>query len=115
MDKEINAVIDKVAEKVGVAVEAAGPIAETVVREMAAAGLAGAIVGALSMALVAVTSVRVVNYILRQDYKEQIDRCGLAIAASCVGVALWIICLCCFASGLNQYLSPTLHAIEAIR
>ena len=112
MNEEINAVIDKVAEKVGVAVEAAGPIAETVVREIAAMGLAEAVIGILMIVLGVVFG----PILFRLSVRAKSDGEGAGRAFSCIGACFFVgLGFLVLIGGLRQCLAPTLHAIEAIR
>lgn len=112
MGEELNQVIDKVAEKIGVAVEAAGPIAETMVRETATLGMAGVIAGVILFALGYLSVFGVLVHVQSKDNSDDMDTMlPVAIGA----IVLLVVGIVAIARSVPLWLAPTCHIVESLK
>lgn len=108
----VNQVVDKLAEKIGIAAEKLAPVAEEAIRQVSHLGIANTILGFLCLCATAIlcrTAWRSCKCVDRHSEAE----CAVGLGAIC---AIAAMVLCCIGIvtvniGLSQWLAPLPHLL----
>ena len=107
----VNAVVDKLAEKIGGAADKLAPLAAEAVRQVQALGLAYTIVGALCVAFAAFAFTMCLRYVRKAGETNEEVNCIAAVVCGVLG--LWCLTggLGGLLAGLCRWLAPYAHLL----
>lgn len=107
---EAGVVVDKVAEKLGVAVSKIEPIAQQVLNEVAVWGFARIIIGCLLGCLAVVCALLIVYAVRKVEEESTV----LAVCLPCgiIGLVSGAVMGINIGEGIRMYCAPTLYALN---
>ncbi len=110
-DAMVNAVVDNLADKLGIAVEKLQPIAETAIAETSRLGMANCCLGVVCFILLISATTIFLKYMKGKDADDNVVAVVVWVFSS---VLLSIFGLLSIADGLAQWLAPTMHVIDRV-
>lgn len=113
-DKTINAVVDNLAAKIGVAADNLQPIAETLVRETQMKWMLSAVVAMIVFSVVAWVQRQIWNAPKGED-EQQSDYDNFKFGSALVAAAICLLAFLFASEAAIKAMSPTLTLIESLK
>ena len=114
MPIDVGAVVDKLAEKIGVAVEKLMPVAQEVIRQVRLVGVVEAVTGAAFLVMAVVCALlfkRVVTVAEATGREYTGSALVMSMALGTAAVLLFILGIVFVPDGLIQYVAPLPHLL----